>query len=477
MSNTGNTNKRKSKLRSTKQKTSKTKTKSKTNKSKSKTNKSKTSKSKSKTKTKSKTKSKTNKSSFKDVSKISFKSDKTRSNEDKLLVQSVRCQNDDYKKYEIIKNTYSDVEYLKNPICNFRMVDNTKFYQNKKNIISIAFFRMPNHYKNFWIYMQGLKRWIQFMRSFKHDYVIRMFIDINIYSDPSIMKIIRKSKHIEPVLFLCNNYQTNGYHTDLFGTLVRFFPAFNFKNNDARNVVVADIDLHDEDIIRLKYIMERKQPHLTISGIGCITLNLYENKPLYLFAGSLSTGTISGYYDQNIILKFIKNIKHLKDTGFYGERKTDFGFGVDEIFLNKSWIPNSKMHEASVQYTPSYFIFHEVDKMGLLSNPKTNRIFKKILGKYYKEGMTNKEMYELFDKSTYNLAGFNEQSYYLSKRLYDIIRELTDKNIKWLHPKVSNYLNNELYYVKSANVFFRANSDKPTDIICHVENAVKLKHQ
>ena len=44
------------------------------------------------------------------------------------------------------------------------------------------------------------------------------------------------------------NYQIeksdSKYHIDLFGTLVRYFPLFNFNNNDAKSVIVVDIDIN-----------------------------------------------------------------------------------------------------------------------------------------------------------------------------------------------------------------------------------------
>lgn len=39
-------------------------------------------------------------------------------------------------------------------------------------------------------------------------------------------------------------------------------------------------------------------------------------------------------YDKNILLNFIKSIPDLTVKGRYNKRNTDWGYGIDEIFLN-----------------------------------------------------------------------------------------------------------------------------------------------
>lgn len=123
------------------------------------------------------------------------------------------------------------MKYLENSICEFKLLKN--YSDKKKSILSTSLFRMKNHYKNFKIYILGLKRWIKFLNSYNNNYVMRIFIDKNIYEDQQIMKIINQCKKIEPVIFTCSEYMNEGFHVNVFGSLVRFFPIFNFKNNDA----------------------------------------------------------------------------------------------------------------------------------------------------------------------------------------------------------------------------------------------------
>ncbi len=58
------------------------------------------------------------------------------------------------------------------------------------------------------------------------------------------MDILLSNDKFEIYLFDCKNYKSNNlYHVDLFATFIRFFPLFDFKNNDADNVIISDVDL------------------------------------------------------------------------------------------------------------------------------------------------------------------------------------------------------------------------------------------
>ena len=75
---------------------------------------------------------------------------------------------------------------------------------------------------------------------------IRMFIDNSIYEDSDIMKYLNKFNNITLILYKCNNFIiNNNYHVGLFDTLVRFFPLFNFKNNDYNIVYITDTDIKE----------------------------------------------------------------------------------------------------------------------------------------------------------------------------------------------------------------------------------------
>ena len=130
------------------------------------------------------------------------------------------------------------MDYLKNDICNFEIISN--YNTNiKYNILSTCFFKINFHYKNFIIYINGLKKIIALLETQSH-YVLRIFIDEHIKSDSEIYSILTNSNKIQIILFKCSKYIEDNYHIDLFGTLVRLFPIFDFDSNDALNVIFID---------------------------------------------------------------------------------------------------------------------------------------------------------------------------------------------------------------------------------------------
>ena len=83
-------------------------------------------------------------------------------------------------------------EYLKNDICEFKPL--TSWDKSiKYNILSTCFFKMGSHYKNFDIYVKGLRKIIKMLES-QSKYVLRIFIDTHIESDPDIYPVPIKFK-------------------------------------------------------------------------------------------------------------------------------------------------------------------------------------------------------------------------------------------------------------------------------------------
>lgn len=344
------------------------------------------------------------------------------------------------------------MEYLINDICNLNFLNKNNFSSNKNiNIISICFFKMKNHYKNFNIYINGLKKWIKFLKSFKNNYIIRLFIDENVKNDEYIMKIINESEIIQPILFNCINYKKGNFHIDLFATMVRFFPIFNFNNNDSNNVILADVDLHEEDFIKIKTMLTNN--FNSFFGLGFVNDVLIKNKP-YIFAGC--TFFPNKKYNKNIIIDFIKNIKFDKNKGYYNKRFTEWGFGVDEIFINNYLINNIDEFGILFDYQLSYFMYHDKDK--ILNSKNSKKFLKLIIGKYYKENMTLEDMYNFIDKNTYRIYNYTDISSYLTKRFCSLLKFLKNNKKKWMSKIYSNFIIEYLDNIISAVVKINYNN-------------------
>lgn len=133
--------------------------------------------------------------------------------------------------------------YLINDLCKFTPLFDID-YNKKVNIFSACFFKLENKgYKDLNKYLDGLINFNKQINARRLQFKIRLFIDESIFTDEKIFSIIKTLNNVQPVLYSCPNFIINDkYHIGLFGTLVRFFPFFDFANNDASIVISADID-------------------------------------------------------------------------------------------------------------------------------------------------------------------------------------------------------------------------------------------
>ena len=222
------------------------------------------------------------------------------------------------------------MNYLENVICNFEIISNWN-KSIKYNILSTCFFKMNSHYKNFLIYINGLKKLIKMIEN-QNNYYLRIFIDEHVKSDSNIFNILIKSKKVQIVLFKCSKYLDNNFHIDVFGALVRLFPLFDFDNNDALNVIITDIDLNNEDLNKLKIVMNYKTNIKEIIGMGMIDKLLITKYRPHFFCAVFAV--FNKKFNKSIITDFIKNASNIIDTGFYRKRLKAFGYGTDELFIN-----------------------------------------------------------------------------------------------------------------------------------------------
>ena len=323
--------------------------------------------------------------------------------------------------------------YLENNICDFEILFPEKKLIESENIISSCFFRMPKHYKSLSKYIDGIKNVIKIVNN-QNKYTFRLFIDEHIRNDKKIFNILNSSPKVEIVVFKCSEYIKEEYHIDLFGTLVRLFPCFNFPNNNAKNVIVIDIDLHDILMRRLIALLKYDSKEPEIIAFGDIDdLVLKNDRNPHLYCGL--TAYFNFKFDNEILINFIKTAHKIKDTGVYGKRNTPFGLGVDELFLTKYLIyGDNYKHIKNIkiglifEYTFNWFMYYYKDK--LLEQNKTviyNNL-KYILGKYWKPSYNLNKLFEIIDNYMY--SSINEhhgEKIYLSNRYFQLLDILKKK--------------------------------------------------
>lgn len=349
---------------------------------------------------------------------------------------------------------------LTNNLCEFEILNNIDILENNPvNILTTVFFKRDQYYKNFDTYIKGLQRLTKFIddptvNPNNNKYFLLLFIDNNVYNDQQLMTIINESPNTIPVLFKCSNYMKDNYHIDLFGTLIRFFPMFDFDNNPFDICCCVDVDLHVDDYYRLKQLMINK-PKGFIAGGDAVKL-IYENKPAYIYAFLI-------YYNQDkenkqLLENFILNADKIESLGHYGKRLTTFGYGIDEIFINDILLPIIKNYTVVIEYQISYFLYHS--KQYLLEKKNmiiTSKILNMILGKYANKDFNVNRKLNYIDQHTYQIRSLNDINDHLSKRFTYVIEYLISNNIKWFEYPVLNFINKYLKNIVSSVLLINCN--------------------
>jgi hypothetical protein len=132
------------------------------------------------------------------------------------------------------------MSYLKNDICIFEPLQKINYNIKKLLLVTSLFKLSSGPYKNFSNYLSGIKILNNFAN--KYNMEVRIFIDNTIKEDKEIMNFLNSLNKVTLVLYNCNYFRIGNYHVGLFGTLVRFFPMFDFENNDAKYSFIVDAD-------------------------------------------------------------------------------------------------------------------------------------------------------------------------------------------------------------------------------------------
>ena len=352
---------------------------------------------------------------------------------------------------------------FENEICELEILNRASLIFNddgsmkKINALSSVFFKREGYYKSFGIYVTGLAKTVRFVDEFnkgKADadkFYYLLFIDSNVRQDTKLMGIIGSSAHTIPILFKCHAYMKGDYHIDLFGTLVRFFPMFDFNNNPTSIVICIDIELNDEDKRKVRSLMQYKPDGVTAAGE--IHKLIYERSVPYVYAGSFCFNMPK--IDHNIIIKFIKSAHTITGTGHYGKRTTVFGYGIDEMFLNSHLLPYVKQYSIIIDYQISYFLYHSLE---YIADPKrsdvTKSVLKLILYDKYEPDMSTDDMLEYIDSVTYNITWKTDENNAIGERFYYVVHDLVSHNKTWIEKDVMALIDKYLQNIISATILF-----------------------
>lgn len=325
------------------------------------------------------------------------------------------------------------MKYLKNSLCDLQPLFDIN-YNKKINIISCCFFKLENgSYKKFNKYTNGLRFLNNYVKKYMKDFKIRLFIDESIYNDKKLMIKINKLKLVQCVLINCKKFKSkinNTKHRGLLGTLFRFFPMFNFENNDANFVIISDIDWsknNDMDVLIESYnILKKNNKKVSLFMVGRFfkssIVSYNYNRHGILLPYAVADRILNNIkLDKKIIINFIKDDTNLKKTYYQSKPTTSkvtnktFIFGIDEYFVNKTLvdylIEKEKIFGIKVNMGITYEFFFIINKKKYSKFEKKNYklFFTTILKGIKKFKYKNiKQAYEFIDKIIYNKNGINK---------------------------------------------------------------------
>jgi hypothetical protein len=387
------------------------------------------------------------------------------------------------------------MQYLENKICKFTPLFKID-YSKKINIISTVLFKLKTTgYKPFLKYING----VQFLSNVMHKklpgFHLRLFIDDTIYADVESMNKLNAIKDIQIVRYSCPNFIVDGNHRGMFGTLVRLFPIFDFKNNDANHVMTTDIDYANEKEVNINvfiintYLLLKKNNKMDNLyfifdnfGIGKaaadrdLSMDNY-SKNLNTIIPHILAGLIVNLKRINpqIFIKYLseidannkvhstysKNMKKLHEI--YKTNNKKFVYGVDEYFLNNfllSYIDENKLEFCTrIHYNITDLIYYKLfykKKMRSDFNDKDIKFFTVFFNYVLKDidrfrFKNIRDAFYFMDKYTYyenykKTKKFSANQILIFKRIFEFYKYLKEKKINYLNPM---YLNFILDYMKN----------------------------
>lgn len=391
------------------------------------------------------------------------------------------------------------MDYLKNSICKFTPLFPLD-YSTKKNIVSVVFFKMKDSgYKSFERYVQGIQYLSKYIARKLPNFKIRLFIDNTIHEDKEIMSYLQKFNNIELVLFDCPGYKYNNFHRGTFGTLIRFFPMFDFENNDANHILICDIDWRSHKDIEERfriyntYQILKKNNYLdnlhlfidgTLNHLGEKYIYLEELKTVcpYLIGGYIiNTKKIPNKVIEDFIPKvdttenILSNYKNKEKTLIAKSQNKKFIYGIDEYFLNKILVPflekNKLEFGAKIKFgitDPIYYkLFEPTTEDSFAMREKIPEKDEKILKEIFSNVLNNiddfkytniKDAFSFMDNYTYfkNIKGKNlskEQNLIFARLILSYIHYF-DKNYFDKHKMEFIFQNIETIYIDKFVFFF-----------------------
>lgn len=243
--------------------------------------------------------------------------------------------------------------------CNIKPL--YKLTKSKYNIISTVLFSMKKGYKDFNKYINGIENWLKLIYDHLPTFYLRVYIDNSIVKNKTIFnkikEINKKKSKLQLVYFDCQDFKNNNIHKELFPTLIRFLPLFNYSDNNTNYVLIRDLDVskYNKDIKLLfaNYInkFSKRESGIIMNLIG------YEPDHIKTVNNKWGFNIMTSALSTNIKLP-ISILNDFVDKLHKSNRKL-LSYGVDEIFLNDILLDHYIQFKKNIAViTPSYPLYY-----------------------------------------------------------------------------------------------------------------------
>jgi hypothetical protein len=344
---------------------------------------------------------------------------------------------------------------MENSICNFKTI----YSPNRRyaNTVSIVFFKANPPSKNFQQYVDGLKSW-KHLKNIFPDSQLQVFVDRHIAEDEELFEIM-KDLDARVILFECPKYMKNGFHTGLFGTMIRFFPAFDI-NTHALNVAhICELEPIEQEKMRwplLDYFSKRNTGVSMQYLITNIFARYAEFQPEFegipypwIIAGRWSAfekapfSLMTDYLDKidSGDKQFNRYTSELK-ADLFSERiltgHGNYSFGVDETFLNLVYLPWLIKAGHKIGLIMIYVITEPIyyNKEQILKDKRSKACFDFILQTNQSVYASIKEFLSIFYDPEKKKKELSEKKQKIVDRFYQVL----EKYPTWLGNSLSKFL-------------------------------------
>lgn len=339
---------------------------------------------------------------------------------------------------------------MNNTLCVFNEIFN-QFPKNQKvNCISCSLFKLKKGYKFFNKYIWGLKNVKRVAN--KLNFYLLLFIDDTIYNDKKIYNAVKRNIYDRKTIIInysCPKFKNDeGNHRGLFGTLIRFFPMFDFPNNNFNIVFIMDVDYNPENedydkkyIVIYQLLKKYNADMLLHRYFGKKTPQWTEkDKPSFMAGTIISQKKI----DYHIIVDYLNELLDEKSKLYKKVFKTTknslmyqnisyidpaFNYGVDEYFLSNILYDHLIKNKYNVMYLVVYDIFSYIQvKYNLYKHDKLKDDVEKFI-KFISDNKNNNisSNYK-YVKSILNNDNINitDEAQHIINKTYSYIKQLNN---------------------------------------------------